>query len=387
MTETRTGLPTGIKFYSFYEPSGYGEAGRRYLLALKESGIPVTWTPLVPKKHQGLWYAPFEGTAIGDRQLDSICNLKISYDTVIIHTVPEYFPVIRALESGVRIFGYTVWETTAIPAGWKVLLNSVEGLLVPCRWNKEIFEKGGVTVPISIVPHIHCPQNDAVSSREKSTKAPFTFYGINTWTERKSCWNTVRAFLNEFNSSDNVRLILKTSEMALNNPRGFLASRILRQRHVKTRKVLQAIMSEYSNPAEVQLITSNLNNGDISELHSKSDCYVSLTRTEGWGMGAFDACIHGKPVIMTGFGGQLDYLTPEDSYLVDYKLVPVVDRNPSYSADQYWAEPSVEHASRLIRSVFENREEAAARGERSRLSVLSKFGPDLVTKIMVQAVT
>jgi glycosyltransferase involved in cell wall biosynthesis len=103
--------------------------------------------------------------------------------------------------------------------------------------------------------------------------------------------------------------------------------------------------------------------------------YISLCRSEGWGLGAFNAAALGKPVIMTGFGGQLDYLLPEYAYLVDYTLVPVEDSNgrPSYCKDQRWAEPSLSHASILMRHVFENREAAKERGQRLASYILATF--------------
>ena len=98
---------------------------------------------------------------------------------------------------------------------------------------------------------------------------------------------------------------------------------------------------------------------EIEELHAGGDCFVSLCRGEGWGLGAFDAAAHGNPVVITGFGGQLDYLAGSP-YLVDFELVPVVDPMgfPSYAPDQRWAEPDLDHAAALLRAVAGGPEQA-----------------------------
>ena len=88
---------------------------------------------------------------------------------------------------------------------------------------------------------------------------------------------------------------------------------------------------------------------------------MSLCRAEGWGLGAFDAAAHGNPVVMTGFGGQLDYLG-DSPYLVGFELVSVDDPSgfPSYAPEQRWADPDIEHGAELLREVFTERDRAGA---------------------------
>ena len=73
----------------------------------------------------------------------------------------------------------------------------------------------------------------------------------------------------------------------------------------------------------------------------------------------------GKPVIATGYSGNLDFMTEGNSLLVDYRLVPIGPGAPPYPADGEWAEPDVEHAAELMRLVFDDRAAAAALGERA----------------------
>jgi hypothetical protein len=95
-------------------------------------------------------------------------------------------------------------------------------------------------------------------------------------------------------------------------------------------------------------------------LHGRGNCYVSLSRTEGWGLGAFDAALHANPVIMTGYGGQWDFLDPELAHRIDYQLVPVDEPiwRANYRPTDQWADPDIDHAVSLMRQVFERQQEA-----------------------------
>lgn len=346
----------------------------------------MTWTPLLPGTGGRLWYGPYAGKAVGDCDLDQFCNKPIEYDTVVAHTVPEYFPLIREREPGARLLGYTVWETTKIPKTWKPLLNSVDALMVPCNWNVDVFRQGGVTVPISVVPHTI--RDSPLTEDLPFAVDPhlFVFYSINTWTARKACELTVRAYLDAFTADDPVVLIIKTSSDALTAPTGFFSRKILRKRYRGTREILDAIVAEYANPARILLVTDTLTTKQMARLHQLGNCYISLSRAEGWGLGAFDACAHGNPVIMTGFGGQLDFLDPSAAFLVPYTLIPAIDANPSYTPDQLWAEPDVKRATGFLRHVFLNQSDSAARGRALRSMVHKKFAPNAVIAAMRTAI-
>ena len=98
------------------------------------------------------------------------------------------------------------------------------------------------------------------------------------------------------------------------------------------------------------------------------DSYVSLHRSEGFGLTLAEAMALGKPVIATGYSGNLDFMDADTSHLVDYQLVPVRDGGPFYRGGR-WAEPSIAHAAQVMRQVVDRPAEAHALGERARESV------------------
>jgi len=150
---------------------------------------------------------------------------------------------------------------------------------------------------------------------------------------------------------------------------------------------LARLLAGHRDPPAIRLITLPMTDGAITELHGLADCFVSLCRAEGWGLGAFDAAAHGKPVVITGFGGQLDYLS-DSPYLVDFDLVSVQDPMgfPSYAPDQRWAEPDIDHGAALLRTVVEHREQAAARAGALAVEIRQRYRPEAIAAAFRSAV-
>jgi glycosyltransferase involved in cell wall biosynthesis len=108
-------------------------------------------------------------------------------------------------------------------------------------------------------------------------------------------------------------------------------------------------------------------------LLTECDAYVSLHRSEGFGLDLAAAMGLGKPVIATGYSGNLEFMGDDTAYLVDYELEPVGRGNEPYPADSRWARPRVDHAAELMRRVVERPDEARERGRRAAESVRTDF--------------
>jgi glycosyltransferase involved in cell wall biosynthesis len=100
-------------------------------------------------------------------------------------------------------------------------------------------------------------------------------------------------------------------------------------------------------------------------LMAACDCYVSLHRSEGFGLTIAEAMAYGKPTIATAYSGNLTYMTSDNSYLVPWRPTTIPGSCAPYPAGAEWADPDLDAAAALMRRVFTEREEAEARGARA----------------------
>ena len=82
--------------------------------------------------------------------------------------------------------------------------------------------------------------------------------------------------------------------------------------------------------------------------------------------------------------GWLDYMTPQNSWLVDHELVTIGADAPPYPPEGRWAEPDLDHAAALMRDAFADPEAARARGERGQADVRGRFSPEAAGAAMAE---
>lgn len=106
------------------------------------------------------------------------------------------------------------------------------------------------------------------------------------------------------------------------------------------------------------------------------DAFVSLHRAEGFGLSIAQAMAAGRPVIGTGYSGNLDFMSESNSILVPFRMCPIGD-NPLYGNQARWAVPDLDYAADAMRTVYsaasvrEQLGAAAAESMRSRTRAAS----------------
>lgn len=370
-------MALGVTHYlGFDDTTGYAEAARRCFRALVARNADVTWVPFVLSPDWGLGYAPRDHSCLGGGP-----------DTVVAHLPAEYYPEVRRRYPGSVLVGHTVWETERLPGPWLPLLEIPDLLVVPTAWNAGTIRAAGVSTPVAVVPHVAVEPAPHDSELWHADGDAFVFYTIAPWTARKSVWNSVRAYLHAFTSEDPVVLVVKTSAPDLTGPAP-AAPRVSPVGPGTSAHALAHVVKDFTTPAAIRLVTRVLPDSDVAALHRRGECFVSLCRAEGWGLGAFDAAAYGNAIVTTAFGGHLAYLDEATAYLVDFDLVPATDGVPGtlYAPDQRWAEPSLADGARRLRQVFDDRDRVAKRTELLKRRIARRYAPSTIAAMFVAAV-
>lgn len=142
-------------------------------------------------------------------------------------------------------------------------------------------------------------------------------------------------------------------------------------------------LKQSTDGLNVRWINEHLDGPRMRSLIATADCYVSLHRSEGLGLGMAQAMGYGKSVIATGWSGNMDFMTRDNSYPVRYRLVELDRDHGVYEKGNFWAEPDLDHAAELIRRVYEHRDEAVQVGLRAREEMKMVMNPEATRRQML----
>jgi hypothetical protein len=343
----------GVYYIGQYGTSGYASAAKGYLYHYFSNGIPITWEPLY-----------FDNSKLSEDDLydivvKSLINKPIAqHDMVIMHSTPDLWPKFwlekEKILRGRIVNGYCTWETSRLPKEWVKYMNErCNEVWCPSTYNKEAFEASGVTNPIRVVPHIWLPYPlpdpayvklvDIRNGDKIEKTGHYTFYTIGEFNARKSISETIQCFCDAFKPTDPVRLILKVHYRSYSP-----------DNKKKCEDMLAEELKKYYNHPPIICLLDNMSSNEILALHSIGDCYVGLTKSEGFGLTIYDAFKYEKKVIATGYGGHVDFLGQTHPGLVGYTIGPVKGMetfSAYYGEDQEWAYPDLDQAIELMRKA------------------------------------
>jgi glycosyltransferase involved in cell wall biosynthesis len=385
-------MTEGIRWLSYGPGSGYGCASEAYLTGLRRAGIPVSWTPL--GWPSDVWAAPLGPLAdpdLGNALHGDIANRPVEHDTVVVHAPPFWHDRMAEEAEGRFLVAFTTWETDRLPGEWLDILSRFDRVVVPSHFNKEVFASSGLTVPIAVVPHIARPVPTPERGTVKLTEGSrFVVYLVATWSTRKAILDAVEAFVTAFDADDDVVLVIHTTpEDLVARARPPTAERAPSRHEGSSWFTLARTLAGRSNLPDIVLSTRTLLEAEMDDLHRRGDCYLLLSRGEGWGLGAFDAAAWGKPVVVTGWGAAPEFLPDGYPYLIDYDLIATTTDEPDALwhplPGERWAKARVSHAATLLRHVYEHRDEAGAWGRLSQAHVLGTFDSTTVTRQLIAA--
>ncbi|MBN1122611.1 MAG: glycosyltransferase family 4 protein [Anaerolineae bacterium] len=133
-----------------------------------------------------------------------------------------------------------------------------------------------------------------------------------------------------------------------------------------------------------KLINCSTSRAEIDALFAACDAYVSLHRSEGYGATLSEAMLHRKPVIATAYSGNMDFMTPENSYPVPYRLVELAEDVGPFTRGEHWADPDLDEAARLMKRVIEHPEEAREKALRGCADIEQRYSREAFSKAIIE---
>jgi glycosyltransferase involved in cell wall biosynthesis len=240
-------------------------------------------------------------------------------------------------------------------------------------WTPSEFTRNAIAacspVPVKIVPYSMDPKftvEDSEGSRPKFGLSPETFvflffFDFHSYLERKNPLGLIEAFKRAFGRRKDVQLLIKSI-------------------HGSEHSDELAAVQRACQGGNILLIDCVLTRAAKHELMRIADCYVSLHRSEGFGLTLAEAMLCGKPVIATGYSGNLDFMSEDDSFLVPYRLVSIDRTCGPYKAGYHWADPDLDYAADAMREVESRREAAMKRGQNAQRKVHDLLHPATIER-------
>lgn len=259
-----------------------------------------------------------------------------------------------AFESAYNII-YPAWELSKYPEPWARLLERFDEVWGPSAFVRDAIA-GAVSVPVKHMPLSVEPRLSAFLGRRRFGIPEDAFailfsFDFSSWAQRKNPGAVLEAFerLVARRPSAALYCVIKCKGGDPEHP---------------VRKALAQRVAALGGRA--QLMTEALSDDEMGNLMRNMDAFVSLQRSEGFGFGMAEAMALGRVAVATGYAGNMDFMTPETSRPVDFKLIPVGPDDYPHPQDQVWADPDIDHAVRILETLIDNPAQARAVGQAAR---------------------
>jgi SAM-dependent methyltransferase/glycosyltransferase involved in cell wall biosynthesis len=349
-----TQRPHGVNVAGYFRAElGVGEAARQLVNSLDAGGVLNELVTLdAPESRQG------HGSTRGGTGTQSF---PINIVCVNADVLPQF-----AEEVGTEFFAdrYSIgvwwWELDQFPERFHDAFAYLDEIWVGSRFVADAIAPVS-PIPVLVMPvALDFPEVEPLTPGEFGIPGSYKFlysYDYGSVFGRKNPLGAIDAYLDGFAPGDGAALVLKS----INADRDPANHRL----------VLEAVAGR----PDIVIIDEYLDPVDKNRLTASCDCYLSLHRSEGFGLTIAEAMYFGKPVIATGYGGNLEFMEPSSSMHVPHEMVPVGPGSDPYPPEAEWAEPNLGVATKLMREVFENQQAASELGRRGRASIREAHSP------------
>lgn len=327
----------GVNFIGYaHGELGLGQAMRSLVLSTKAASIPFVvrkFKASIPSKQS-------------NDELAAYFNNHCQYPVNIICVNPDTLHFLRSwvgYSEWAKTYniGYWFWELENFPKKWGYATHIVDEIWVATDYIANAMRKGGkkvVKIPFPLEFELPIASMNKEYFGLDSNKFTFLFsFDFLSSIERKNPQGVIQAFQKAFpKSDDSVRLIIKTMNA---------------DSHANEFKILEKAINE---DPRIEIRDRYLAQSEMRGLIRSSDCYISLHRAEGLGLGLAEAMYMGKPTIATAYSGNLEFMNNFNSILVPYRLVSISQGEYPNGEGGLWAEPNTNDAAIAMRKVVED---------------------------------
>ncbi len=308
-------------------PNGIGRGGRLVRDGLLGLGYDVSSLDLSPIIQPDNSIIPQPETPLDDGKGPIILHVNPT-------EVPKSLYILRNRNvENRRLIGVWAWELERVPQVFTKIAELFDEVWSISQFSKESF--ASLPVPVTNIKYPIAISDIPITTdwRDRLNVAQdflvLTTFDSRSSLSRKNPRGAVDAFLQAFEKTPNARLIIKANgELSADDKALFAAPNI----HV---------------------IEKTLTEDEMTDLIKSCDCYLSLTRAEGFGLVGAEAASYGIATIITGWSSPAEWGDCPCVYLVDYDLIPTKDEHKVYDdmEGRRWAEPDIAHAAALLQRV------------------------------------
>ena len=357
-------LPTaaGVNLFGYLKTeSGMGEATRSLVRSLEAAAIPFCLTDI-----------DFNGVSRRNDTTLSRDSEDPRYNVNLLVANADQVPLVaRHLGATRFLSGYNIglwlWEQEEFPQRWYDSFAYLDEVWTPSRFGLDLLSAVSLVpvrrVPLSIAPRAPVNVDRGRWGLDDGEMVFLFAFDFLSYFERKNPLGLIEAFRKAFRPDEPVRLMLKT---------------INAERDPQNReRLVQA-----ARGARVEFVDRYVSRQELDQLVAACDCYVSLHRSEGFGLTVAEAMVLGKPVVVTDYSGTTDFVDMGSGMPVPYRMVTLEEDHGPYPAGSRWAEPDLDRAAESMRRLYEEPELRERLGSNARERISQRFSPSAVGEIV-----